>query len=230
MDSSETSCVATCPACNEIQEHEIVQKREVGKGIDVKVQCNICSQVHKIHIRPEKSAKIPFLLSEGAESRSVSIEVDADELFRVGDIFEHDEKLWKINTLESTHNKFMRKSLPGRIGRITATRYDEVRVKITMTEGDVSTPSLLLCEPDRVFSTGSIIEHEGEKWKIRSINTTRGSTLYGKFEAADIKRIYLQPPPLPRKQPSTSRERRQAWKEGSLGFNPNPEKSKYDKK
>jgi uncharacterized Zn finger protein len=228
MDSSETSCVVTCPTCNKVQEHEIVQKREVGKGIDVKVQCNVCSLVHKIHIRPEKSVKIAFLLSEGPESMSVEIEVDNDELFRIGDVFEHDEKLWKINSLESTHKKFMRKSLPERIGRITAIRYDEVRVKITMTEGDESTPSLLICEPERIFSTGSIIEHEGEKWKIRSINTSRGSTLRGKFEACDIKRIYLQPPPPPRKQPTTSRERRQAWKEGSLGFNPNPEKSRYD--
>ena len=46
----------------------------------------------------------------------------------------------------------MRKSLPERIGRITATRYDEVRVKITMTEGEESTPSLLICEPERILN------------------------------------------------------------------------------
>jgi len=226
MESSETSCVASCPTCNEVQEHEIVQKREVGKGIDVKVQCNVCSLVHKIHIRPEKLVKIPFLLNDGPESMSVQIEVDQDELFRTGEVFEHDEKLWRINTLESTQNKFMRKSLPERIGRITATRYDEVRVKITMTDGEVSSSSSLICEPERIFSAGSIIEHEGERWRIRSINTSRGSTLRGKFEAIDIKRLYLQPPPPPKKQPTTSRERRQAWKEGELGFNPKPEKRK----
>jgi len=226
MDSSETSCVATCPSCSDEQEHEIVHKREVGVGLDVKVQCSICALVHKIHIRPNKSVKIQFILSEGPNSINETIAVDDDEIFRVGDIFEHGEKLWRINTLESTQKKFMRKALPERIGRITAIRYDEVRVKVTMTDGDISTPSLIICEPERIFSTGSIIEHEGEKWRVRSINTSNGSTLRGKFEAFKIKRMYLQLPPPPRKQPTTSRERRQAWKEGRLGDNPNPEKER----
>ncbi|MBJ99845.1 MAG: hypothetical protein CMB48_02510 [Euryarchaeota archaeon] len=224
MDSSETSCFAICPSCEAEEEHEIVRKREVGSGLDVKVQCNKCSLVHKIHIRPNKGMELAFLLSEGPTSSNAKIEVDDDEMFRVGDIFEHDEKLWRINTIESTQNKFMRKSLPNRIGRITAIRFDEVRVKVTMTDGDISTPGLIICEPDRVFAAGSIIEYEGMKWRIRSINTSKGSTLRGKFDAYKIKRLYLQPPPPPKKAPRTSRERRQAWKEGKLGFNPNPEK------
>ena len=228
METSETSCVATCPSCSKQQEHEIVRKREVGSGLDVKVQCEVCSRVHKVHIRPNKSLKLKFLLSDGPNSISATIEVDDDEFFRVGDIFEHDEKLWRVNTLESTQKKFMRKSSPERIGRITAKRYDEVRVKLTMTENDMSTSGLIICEPDRLFSTGSIIEHDGYKWRIRSINTEKGSTLRGKYEAFEIKRIYLQPPPQPKKQPSTSRERRQAWKEGSLGDNPNPERQRRD--
>ena len=228
MDSSESSCVATCPSCSNEQEHEIVHKREVGSGLDVKVKCEKCSLVHKVHIRPNKLVKLPFLLSDGPTSMNETIEVDDDEVFRVGDIFEHKDKLWRINTLESTQKKFMRKSLPERIGRITAIRYDEVRVKVTMTDGDVSTPGLIICEPERIFSTGSIIEHEGYKWRIRSINTSNGSTLRGKYEAFQIKRLYLQPPPPPRKQPTTSRERRQAWKEGRLGHNPNPEKDKWN--
>ena len=224
MDSSETSCFAICPTCESEKEHEIVRKREVGSGLDVKIRCYDCSIVHKIHIRPNKGIKLAFLLSDGPTSTNAKIEVDDDEMFRVDDIFEHDDKLWRINTIESTHKKFMRKSLPERIGRITAIRFDEVRVKVTMTEGDVSSSGLIICEPDRVFTAGSIIEYEGEKWRIRSINTSRGSTLRGKFDAYKIKRLYLQPPPPPRKAPKTSRERRQAWKEGKLGYNPNPEK------
>ena len=226
MDIPDTSCVTSCPTCGEEKEHEIVNKKIVGPGLDVKVKCNSCNLVHKVHLRPNKSVLIPFLLSEGPESKNVKIEVDDDELFRVGDIFEHDLKSWRVNTIESTQNKFMRKSLPERIGRITAIRFDEVRVKLTMNDGDYSKPGLIVCEPDRIFSTGSIIEYEGEKWRIRSINTERGSTLRGKFEAYKIKRIYLQPPPPPKMSPKTSRERRQAWKEGKLGYNPNPEKRK----
>ncbi|RAH15348.1 MAG: hypothetical protein CMB56_003200 [Methanobacteriota archaeon] len=226
MDNSDTSCVASCPTCGEEKEHEIVNQKEVGSGLDVKVKCLDCSLVHKVHIRPPKPILLSFLLSEGPESKNVKIDVDEDELFRVGDVFEHDLKTWRINTIESTHNKFMRKSLPDRIGRITAKRFDEVRVKITINNGDFSKPGLILCEPDKIFSTGSIIEYEGEKWRIRSINTERGSTLRGKFEAYKIKRLYLQTPPPPKSSPKTSRERRQAWKEGTLGYNPNPEKTR----
>ena len=41
--------------------------------------------------------------------------------------------------------------------------------------------------------------------------------------APDIKRMYLHEPPKPEHfAPRTPRERRQAWKEGRLGNNPNP--------
>ena len=58
MDSTETSCFAICPTCESEKEHEIVRKREVGSGLDVKIRCNDCSIVHKIHIRPNKGIKL----------------------------------------------------------------------------------------------------------------------------------------------------------------------------
>ena len=103
MDSTETSCFAICPTCESEKEHEIVRKREVGSGLDVKIRCNDCSIVHKIHIRPNKGIKLAFLLSDGPTSSNAKIEVDDDEMFRVDDIFEHEDKLWRINTIESTH-------------------------------------------------------------------------------------------------------------------------------
>ena len=46
----------------------------------------------------------------------------------------------------------------------------------------------------------------------------------GTIEAQDIKRMYLHEPPKQEHfEPKTPRERRQAWKEGRLGYNPNPE-------
>ena len=63
----------------------------------------------------------------------------------------------------------------------------------------------------------------GETWRIRAIHTGQVRTLRGTVEAPDIKRMYLHEPPNPEHfEPKTPRERRQAWKEGRLGFNPNP--------
>ena len=44
----------------------------------------------------------------------------------------------------------------------------------------------------------------------------------GRVPAHDIKRIYLHEPPRIEENIHTPRERRQAWKEGRLGDNPNP--------
>jgi hypothetical protein len=67
------------------------------------------------------------------------------------------------------------------------------------------------------------MEHEGETWRIRAIHTGSGRTLRGTVHAPDIKRMYLHEPPKPEYfAPRTPRERRQAWKEGKLGHNPDP--------
>ena len=69
-----------------------------------------------------------------------------------------------------------------------------------------------------------MIDYAEEVWRIRAIHTGTGRTLKGTVEAQDIKRIYLhEPPNLEHFEPKTPRERRQAWKEGRLGYNPNPE-------
>ena len=68
---------------------------------------------------------------------------------------------------------------------------------------------------------------EGEEWRIRAIHTGAGRTMKGNVKAIDIKRIYLHEPIVEEilPVPKTERERRQAWKEGRLGYNPNPIKS-----
>jgi len=82
---------------------------------------------------------------------------------------------------------------------------------------------MLLCEPERVFHTGAIMTHRGRKWRVRAVNSSSGSSLRGSYAASEIKRLYLQPPPEPPMAPQTGRERRQAWKEGRLGDNPDPQ-------
>jgi len=73
------------------------------------------------------------------------------------------------------------------------------------------------------------MDHNGETWRIRAIHTGTGRTLRGTVQAPDIKRMYLHEPPRPEYfAPRTPRERRQAWKEGKLGHNPNPIRPKEE--
>ena len=52
--------------------------------------------------RPPRN--IPFILTEGPKSERVVLVVDADEEFVVGDVFEEDEKLWKIHQIETNES------------------------------------------------------------------------------------------------------------------------------
>jgi len=106
-------------------------------------------------------------------------------------------------------------------------RTDMVRVKLTLTRGEESTADVIVVPQDTTFTGSHHMEHNGETWRIRAIHTGTGRTMRGTVEAPDIKRMYLHEPPNPEHfTPRTPRERRQAWKEGRLGFNPNPERPK----
>ena len=150
--------------------------------------------------------------------------IDADEEFVIGDVFEEDEKLWRIHQIETHEEMHPSSELATNIARITALRTDMVRVKLTLTRGEDST--LMSGGGGNLVHRFASLEHNGETWRIRAIHTG-ARTLRGTVRAPDIKRMYLHEPPNPEHfTPRTPRERRQAWKEGKLGFNPNPERPK----
>jgi uncharacterized Zn finger protein len=158
--------------------------------------------------------------------------MDADEEFHLNDVFEENEKLWRVHQLEDAEGKHHTSGYATNIVRITAIRTDMVRVKLTLTRGEDSEAEVILVSQDTTFTASHLMDHNGETWRIRAIHTGAGRTLRGTVKAPDIKRLYLHEPPNEEHfAPRTPRERRQAWKEGKLGFNPNPIRPKeYVKK
>ena len=75
-----------------------------------------------------------------------------------------------------------------------AVRRDRAVVKLTLTDGESSIASRIECDPDRVFTCGSILEVDGRRWRIRALHTGKGRTLSGSRPAADLRRMYLHPP------------------------------------
>ena len=69
-----------CPTCNEMTGHLILNEKPKGSGADYLLQCEDCSKVHKVHIRPPPVVKIPFVLTEGPSSMTRVIEIDSDEV------------------------------------------------------------------------------------------------------------------------------------------------------
>ena len=214
---------ADCPSCGFVTSHEVLRERKAGTGTDYLLKCDECSEVHKLQVREPKAVEISFMLSEGAETRTAKIDIDEDEIIVIGDIFEHDDASWEINRIEDKTNISVNQCGAKEISRANAVRSDMVMVRLTLTRGEVSVSDSITVERETVFKAGSIMLFNDEKWRIRAIHTGAGRTMTGRVDAYDIKRIYLHEPPRPEENiPYTPRERRQAWKEGRLGENPNP--------
>ena len=194
MSDEDEGALSECPSCEEVTEHSIIKRNPQGEGEDVLVRCISCSLVHKIMIRPPKPVMVRTTLSDGRESFGVEIEVDEDEEISVGDMFEHDAITWKVTRIDNVQSRPEKILRASKIFSMWATRSDKTIVGITMTSGEISESGKLECEPDRVFSCGSIINFAESRWRIRAIHTGRGRTLTGSRVASEIRRIYLHPP------------------------------------
>lgn len=216
--------VTMCSECDDYMEHEILKERKVGTGRDLLLKCKTCASITSLQIREPKSVSVPFILTDGPNSTRVELEIDEDEEFVIGDVFEEGEMLWSINQIIDQEGRKKKQIIAPEASVISALRTDMVRVKITATRGEHSDSSSMLVDYGTKFTADTKIDYQGDVWRIRAIHTGAGRTLKGTVEAQDIKRIYLHEPPNPQHfEPKTPRERRQAWKEGRLGYNPNPE-------
>ena len=186
--------VAVCPKCSKMTEHEILRRTMKGNGEDLLVRCIQCSNVQNLQLRPPKSVSVKTTLSDRMDSKFALVEADEDELITKDDYFQHDEQTYKVTRIEDSTSRESRKLEASKISAMWAVRVDRTIVPITMTEGERSVASSLECDPDRIFSCGSIMKMNGRRWRIRAIHTGKGRTLNGKRSANQIRRVYLHVP------------------------------------
>ena len=132
-------------------------------------------------------------LSDGSDSEAGNIEVDEDEVISVGDVFEHADALWEVTRIDGDASQPRDTLGASEIRAMWAVRRDRAVVRMTLTDGESSSPSSIECEPDRVFSCGEVLEVEGRKWRIRALHTGKGRTLRGSRTAGELRRMYLHP-------------------------------------
>ncbi|MFL2533312.1 MAG: HVO_0476 family zinc finger protein [Candidatus Thalassarchaeum sp.] len=193
-DSGDDTGAASCPNCSRSTEHEVLRRISRGSGDDVLAKCVECGEVHTIVIRPPKAVQVNTTLSDGKESKSRSIEVDVDEIITIGDVFERDGALWEVTRIDGGSSRPYDSLGASDIRAMWAVRRDRAVVKLTLTDGEDSVASSIECEPERVFTCGSILEVDGRRWRIRALHTGNGRTLSGSRTAGDLKRMYLHPP------------------------------------
>mgnify|MGYP001201421449 CR=1 FL=1 len=182
-----------CDSCKEVTTHEILKEKEIAGGADLLLRCLDCRLVRLEKIRRGKIVEIPITLSDGDKSSFQKVESDHDELIRVGDRFEHSESHWEITRIEDGNERSENSLNANLIRRAWATRVDRVIIPLTITDGESSRSSSIECAPDQIFSCESLIEVDGEIWRIRAIHTGKGRTLGGRRVAEQIRRIYLHP-------------------------------------
>lgn len=183
-----------CPECTKMTEHEILKRNIRGDGEDLLVRCMICSNVHNLQLRPPKSVFIKTTLSDRMDSIMQLIESDEDEEINIDDYFQHEEQTYRITRIEDKTSRESSSLNANEISAMWAVRVDRTIVPITMTEGEISVPSSIECDPDRIFSCGAIMKMNGRRWRIRALHTGKGRTLNGKRIASEIRRIYLHVP------------------------------------
>ena len=183
-----------CPECTKMTEHEILKRNIRGDGEDLLVRCMICSNVHNLQLRPPKSVFIKTTLSDRMDSVMQLIESDEDEEINTDDYFQHEEQTYRITRIEDKTSRESSSLNANEISAMWAVRVDRTIVPITMTEGEISVPSSIECDPDRIFSCGTIMKMNGRRWRIRALHTGKGRTLNGKRIASEIRRIYLHVP------------------------------------
>ena len=185
---------AVCPECTKMTEHEILKRNVKGDGEDLLVRCLICSNVHNLQLRPPKSVLIKTTLSDRMDSELALIEADEDEEINKYDYFQHNEQTYRITRIEDSTSRECKNLNAADISAMWAVRVDRTIVPVTMTEGEISVPSSIECDPDRIFSCGAIMQMNGRRWRIRALHTGKGRTLNGKRIASEIIRIYLHVP------------------------------------
>ena len=72
--------VAICSECDEYTEHQVLKEKAVGTGKDLLVKCIECEYVYNLQIREPLSIKIPFILTDGPNSKRVELDIDDDEV------------------------------------------------------------------------------------------------------------------------------------------------------
>lgn len=170
---------ASCDSCQEDTDHQVLREKSVGGGTDLLLKCSVCGVVITHKVRPSRAVKIPITLSDGDTSSFEKVDSDEDEVISVGDRFEHSDSHWEVTRIEGQTGRRAQSLEAGSIKRGWARRVDRVVIPLTLTDGDVSRSSSIECSSGEIFSCESLIEVEGEVWRIRAIHTGNGRTLGG---------------------------------------------------
>jgi uncharacterized Zn finger protein len=184
---------AQCPSCSPDEPTTHVILKHGGL-----VKCEECGYVHAVHVPKKKVIRLRVIVSRQKESTVQEIDVNEDDVIRVGDEFvvehENDEVSGvRVQSIEVKTKGRPETAVAKDIDTLWARTIDEVIVKIAVQKGALTESINYKVHGDVEFTVGDTIKLQGQEAEITSIKERDGDHKKRKGSvviAKNIKRVF----------------------------------------
>ena len=184
---------AECPSCSPDEPTTHIILKHGGL-----IKCEECGYVHAVSVPKKKVIRLRVIVSRQKESSVQEIEVNEDDVIRVGDEFVVEQKNDEVSGVQVQSIEVKTKGRPDvaiakDIDTLWARTIDEVIVKIAVQKGAITESINYKVHGDFEFTVGDTLKLQGYEAEITSIKERDGGHQKRKGKvslAKDIKRIY----------------------------------------
>lgn len=180
-----------CDSCKEETLHTLINP---SKHL---FQCDVCGSV--VEAAPEKKIELRAIISRDDVSERGKIEVPKSEVLTKGDeiVVEVGEgyRIGEITSIELRNGKRVDVANAEDIETVWLRDVGEVKVRISLHKGPVTTPYEIFTSGEVEFTVGEILPVEGRQYRITRIKLINGGLLKKEGRSAkakEIRRIYAQ--------------------------------------
>jgi uncharacterized Zn finger protein len=180
-----------CPDCGDVTTHDVLKGKMGKNSMDATIKCTDCGLVRTTNIRFPKKLNVNIVISSGAVSENTTLELDDDDLLKVGDEFNMDDgSLVKISGLELKQGRRVQTARATEIVTIWGMLFDMIDVKVSINDDRKTYSKTVPSSPDDEFTIGDILSFDDMDCSIHSIKVKDRMIRRGTAEARDITRIY----------------------------------------
>ena len=180
-----------CPDCDDITVHGVLRGKMGKNSLNATIKCRDCESVRTTVIQFPKNIEVKAVISDGAESASMSVMLEDDDLLKVGDEFNMDDgRLVKISGLELSQGRRVKTARATEIITIWAVNFDTIDVKVSINDDRKTYSKTVPSSPDDEFVIGTILSFDDMDCMIHSIKVSGRMVRRGSAEARDIIRVY----------------------------------------
>jgi len=201
-----------CPDCDDETLHENLNPS--ARGVTMPVRCTECGRTDRVEYSPPgKELQVRTIVSEGPSSERTTLTFEADSSVAIDDIVYVGDVRCKVTGIEM--EEFRMETCPVvDVTTLWVTKYETIKVKISLQEGHKSIPLVRELAPEDTIVVGEVMSFEGKPWVVSDVKLRYGKKAFeGEPVAAeDIVRVYCK-----QRRYYDSRER---WKERGGGYGP----------